>query len=248
MPGLRARVRQYLRARRHRVPQCGVAAATRGLPRRADGASQPRAFPRRAGGGDQRRGRQRLAGRPAADRPRRLQAGQRHARPCGRRRGLAHRRPASHADGAHGRHRRAPGWRRVRRARPPDGPSERTQRPGRAPARGPVSADGAGHARLEPRRRDRTDRLPARRLERERPAALRRPRDVPREARGQRRLERLRRRGPQEHAPAHLGRDAAARRAEARAHGAALPAARRPRSTSRAASCARPTCFGVFVA
>ena len=180
-------------------------------------------------------------GRAAADRPRRLQGAQRHARSPRRRPGPAPDRPAPAGGAAARRHAGAARRRRVRgRARP--------WRRGVRQRRRPAAAGGARadvRRRRDPRAHRRQHRhraLPRARARRARPAPARRRRDV----RGQAHAHRPRglpaRARPPQPAPARAARRAA-RRARRRPADPALPAEGRDRDRRRCAA-SRRSCAG----
>ena len=185
--------------------------------------------------------RHRPRGRAAADRPRRLQGAQRHARSPRRRPGPAPDRPAAAGGAAAGRHAGAARRRRVRgRARP--------GRRGVGQRRRPAAARGArAHVRRrrDPRAHRRQHRhraVPGARARRARPAPARRRRDV----RGQAHPHRPRglpaRARPPQPAPARAARRAA-RRARRRPADPPLPAEGRDRDRRRCAA-SRRSCAG----
>ena len=173
-------------AHRHHRPQAARGAAPpRRAPRPADRAGQPRPVPRAPRAGAPAAAAAGLARRGPVPRPRRLQGGQRLARPSGRRPAPGRGRPSPERRDPGRRHRGPPGRRRVHRA-PRIGPGRRRcGRVRRAAGRRAAPPDRARRP-LDRRRGERRHRpLERSRHRRRRPARPRRRRDVCREGRRQ---------------------------------------------------------------
>ena len=170
--------------RRHRAAQPRAPAQPSRLPRRADRARQPGAVPRSHGPRPARRPPRGRPGGGAVRRPRRLQVGQRRARPRRRRPAAEDRRRSHPPRGRHRRHRRPPRRRRVRD--PARGPRRHRSRDRRRRAAARQPPRPGVDRRL--RRRRARQRRRRRRLaghEHDQPAARRRHRDVRGQARRQ---------------------------------------------------------------